>query len=287
MPEQGPPPFKPSLTAREEVEAGKRSSPSARVVHEAIRLEGEDELARPWRALAWSALAAGLSMGFTLVAEGLLRSFLPDAPWRSLVSKLGYPVGFLVVILGRQQLFTENTLTAVLPLLSRRDRATLAKVARLWIVVLICNLLGAALFAWAAAVSPAFTPEVKRAFGEIGREAVSLGFGAALLRGILAGWLIALVVWLLPAAETGRIAVIFVLTYLIGLGQFPHIVAGSVEALFAVASGRFSTGGYLAGYLSPTLLGNIIGGVSLVSALNHAQVIAGKRREPVEGGDQN
>jgi formate/nitrite transporter FocA (FNT family) len=64
--------------------------------------EGQDELARPSSALFWLGLAAGLSMGFSLITEGLLRTYLPEASWQLLVSKLGYRVGFLIVILGRR-----------------------------------------------------------------------------------------------------------------------------------------------------------------------------------------
>src|SRR5512141_611186 len=117
-------------------QAAERSSLGVHIVHEAIRMEGEEELRRPSSALAWSAFAAGLSMGFSLVAEALLRAGLPDAPWRPLIAKLGYSVGFLVVILGRQQLFTENTLTVMLPLLERRSGRALLSVLRLWAIVL-------------------------------------------------------------------------------------------------------------------------------------------------------
>ena len=124
-------------------EAESRSSPSGKIVYKAILTEGEEELDRPSSALFWSGLAAGLSMGFSLVSEGLLRAYLPDAPWRLLVAKLGYCIGFLIVVLGRQQLFTENTLTVMLPLLRRKDPRTLANVGRLWAVVLAANLIGA------------------------------------------------------------------------------------------------------------------------------------------------
>src|SRR5689334_19120774 len=124
------------LSEREKEEAQERSTARAHVVHEAIRLEGEEELKRSSSALAWSGLAAGLSMGFSLIAEGIIRSRLPDTPWRPLLAKFGYSFGFVLVILGRQQLFTENTLTPILPLLHRRDMATLGHVLRLWAVVL-------------------------------------------------------------------------------------------------------------------------------------------------------
>src|SRR3954452_17946948 len=109
----------------EQDEAESRSSPSGKIVYKAICTESEEELDRPTSALFWSGLAAGLSMGFSLVGEGLLRAHLPDEHWRPLVAKFGYSIGFLIVILGRQQLFTENTLTPVLPLLQEKESKTL------------------------------------------------------------------------------------------------------------------------------------------------------------------
>ena len=98
------------LSDREIEEADDRSSTTAKVVHEAIRLEGTEELERPSSSIAWSGLAAGLAMGCSMLAQGLLRSKLPDAPWRELVAAFGYCTGFLFVTMGRQQLFTETTL---------------------------------------------------------------------------------------------------------------------------------------------------------------------------------
>ncbi len=265
------------LTERERQEAEERTAVGAHVVHEAIRKEGEDELKRPASALAWSGLAAGLSMGFSLVAEGLLRSRIPDAPWRPLIAKFGYSIGFLMVILGRQQLFTENTLTAVLPVLHHCDRRNLGKMLRLWTVVLASNLTGAAAFAWVAANTPIFQPELRHAFLAIGQEDLDITFGNAILRGIFAGWLLAMLVWLLPFAETARVWVIVIMTWLVGVGGFTHIVAGSLEVLFVAASGVVSWQACVTGYMLPTVIGNIIGGVSLVAALNHAQVVAGRQ----------
>src|SRR5277367_621318 len=106
-------------TRAEEKKVEERLAISPSVVYETIRREGEEELHRTPAALAWSGLAAGLSMGFSLVAEALLAAYLPHATWTPLISKFGYCVGFLIVILGRQQLFTETTLTVILPLLSK------------------------------------------------------------------------------------------------------------------------------------------------------------------------
>jgi formate/nitrite transporter FocA (FNT family) len=262
-------------------EAHDLSAPTGAIVYHAVRKEGEDELSRNTSALAWSGLAAGMSMGFSFAAEGLLRAALPDAPWRPLVAKLGYSVGFLIVVLGRQQLFTENTLTVILPALRRRDSLMAANVMRLWTTVLAANLIGAAVFAWVVARGPVFQADVQNALAALGREAVEPTFGPMLLRGVFAGWLIALMVWLLPFAQTSRVWVIIIITYIVGLGRLSHVIAGSVEALFLVARAELSPGGYVIRYLVPSLVGNIIGGVSLVAAVAHAQFVAGSEAHDV------
>jgi len=259
-------------------EAEERSSPSAHVVYEAIRKEGRHELERKSSSLAWSGIAAGMSMGFSFLAQAMLRHHLPDTGWAPLVVKLGYAAGFLIVILGRQQLFTENTLTVILPLLVQKTMSDLMKVGRLWVVVLAANLAGAFAFAWVAAKTGAFQPELHPTFDALATESTAQTSGLNLLRGVFAGWLIALMVWLLPAAESARIWVIIIVTYLVGLGHFPHIIAGAVEAFYAGLSGIRSWSDLLVGYGLPTLIGNTIGGVTLVALLAHAQIVGDKEK---------
>jgi len=214
-------------------------------------------------------------MGFSFIAEALFQSYLPATPWRTLFVRLGYPLGYMIVIIGRQQLFTENTLTAIIPLLVKRNRVTLIAVLRLWIVVLLANLVGAHIIAWVLGNTPVFHPELREIMRQRAIETADVTFGTAILRGIFAGWLIALVVWLLAATEGASIAIIAIPTYIVGLAGLTHVIAGSVEVLFLVMTGARPWTSYVGGYLVPTLIGNIIGGVALVSALNHAQVIAG------------
>lgn len=258
-------------------DAEERSSPAGSVVYEAICSEGEDELARPTSALAWSGLAAGLSMGFSLVGQGLLRAHLPESDWRPLIVNLGYSLGFLIVVLGRQQLFTENTLTVILPLMILRDKATLRNVARLWTTVLLANLVGALIFAFVLAKTTMFDPNVLEAFTRIGEEALRANFATTLLRGVFAGWLIAMMVWLLPFAESARVWVIIIVTWVVGLGGFSHVIAGSIDVMFLAFQGQTSWPEVFGNFTIPALIGNVIGGVSLVAALNHAQVVAGSK----------
>ncbi len=143
-------------------------------------------------------------------------------------------------------------------------------------LVLMANLIGAVLFAWVFERSPIFGPEVKAALLSIGQKSIEANGTTIFLRAIVAGWLIALMVWLLPVAETARVSVIIIITYVVGLGHFSHVIAGSINVLYAVFAGTVSFSDYLGHFLAPCLLGNIIGGVSLVAALNYAQVVSGK-----------
>jgi formate/nitrite transporter FocA (FNT family) len=261
----------PELSEREVKDVERRSGPRTEVIYEAIREEGAGELERASSTLAWDGLAAGLSMGFSFVAEGLLRSHLPDAEWRPLVSKLGYTAGFLIIVLGRHQLFTENTLTAVLPMLQRKDAKTFVNMLRLWAVVLLANVAGAFIFAFTVSHTELFEPDVRNAFVEIAREPLKSWWALALLKGVFAGWLIAMMVWMLPAAESARFFVVVVMTYLVALGGFAHVVAGSVEVFYAALAGAASWGDAFR-WMLPTLAGNILGGTTLVAALGHAQV---------------
>lgn len=261
-----------ALEPNERVKAREEESLNARITHEVIRIEGEKELERTSSALWWAALAGGLSMGFSLVAEGLLRAHLPDAPWRPLVTKLGYPVGFIIITLASHQLFTENTITPIVPLLRKKTLAMLRNVARLWAVVFVGNIVGVIIFAWMLGRTELFEPNVKRAFEDIGSEAIKATFLVTLLRGVLAGWLIALMVWMLPAASSSKVAVVGIMTYIVGLAGLAHIVAGSADVLVLVSNGVIGWAAYFISFMFPALLGNTAGGLLFVAALNHAQV---------------
>ena len=262
------------LSHKQKKEVEQQSRPNAALIHETIRAEGEGELERPATALALSALAAGLSMGFSLLVQGWLQAALPPGPAQTLIAPLGYTFGFLVVVLGRQQLFTENTLTPILPLLHNRDWPTCVRVVRLWSIVLTANVAGTIIFAFAILHSGIFEEARMQAFTAMGRAAIGSSFAMTFTRAIFAGWLIALMVWLLPGAEAARVFVILIVTYVVALGHFSHIIAGSVDVAFLVAAGQAAWADYILRFFIPTLLGNILGGVTLVAALNYGQVAA-------------
>jgi len=266
---------KPNLDALEENKARQEESLDQKITYDVIRREGDKELERPLSGLWWAAVAGGMSMGFIFMTEGLLRSHLPDAEWRPLITKLGYPVGFLIITFGSQQLFTENTITPIIPLMVSYTGKKMRQMTSLQLVVLLGNILGTLLFAAAVGWTNVFEPKVHEAFSAIGHEALRNGFLTTFASGIFAGWLIALMVWMLPAASSNQVSVISIVTYLIGLGGLAHIIVGSVEVLYLVVTGQADVGTYIGRFFIPALLGNVIGGFVLVTWLNHAQVTSG------------
>jgi len=264
----------PHLNEGEQRQAATHTSPRALILHEIVREDGEAALTRTPGALALSGLAGGLSMGFSFLAQSLISADLPDQPWAHLIDSFGYSVGFIIVILAQQQLFTESTVTAMLPVLTRRSLAVFGATARLWIIVLVANLIGTWIFAGLLLPSGIFRDDVVQALNREAVEAVPTGFGATFLKAVFAGWLIALMVWLLPSARSARLLTVLIVAYLVSLARLSHIVAGSVEASYAVMSGSVPLADYFLRFMAPTLLGNIVGGVALVALLNHGTVAA-------------
>jgi formate/nitrite transporter FocA (FNT family) len=258
-------------TDREADRVEERSTPPTPVIYETVRRYGDEEMARPALSLWWSGLAAGLSMSFSLLAMALLRQHLPEAPWRTLLVSLGYPVGFLMVVLARQQLFTENTITVVLPVMARPSAANFGRAARMWGIVLGANLAGTLVAALFCTFTPVIDESLRGAMLDISREGMQHGALEMGFRGITAGFLMAAMVWLIPASESAQFYVIVLITYVIGVGDFAHIVAGSVQAFLLVASGELGVGAMLGGFTLPVLAGNIVGGTALFAMLSYAQ----------------
>ncbi len=255
------------------------ATPEPVMIHEIIREDGVRELKRSVSALAWSGLAAGLSMGFSFLMMSVIRSVLPDQPWRILVSGFGYTTGFMIVVLGRQQLFTESTLTAVLPVLTKRNVGSALNMIRLWAVVLAANMVGTFLFAWLLSVPDLLPQDTTDALSQVAHEAVRDPFWPMAIKAVLAGWLIALMVWLLPTAAQSRLLLVLIMTYLVAIAHFSHLIAGSVEASYLVVTHQLSAVEYFTRFFTPTFIGNVVGGTSLVALLNHAPV-----REELDDG---
>jgi formate/nitrite transporter FocA (FNT family) len=262
----------PHLSEEEEQEVAERSAPQAKIVHAAVVQQGEDELARPLGSLFWSGLAAGITMMASVSMQGALHRRLPDAPWRELVAGLGYPLGFMIVILGRMQLFTEHTSVAVLPLMRERTLANLGRTLRLWGIVFFGNVLGAAIVAAGCIYLKFQSPQMTDAMLDVSARLFDKGPLEMLLQAIPAGFLIASVAWIRSAADDSSFWIILILTYAIAICGFTHVIAGACEAFLLLWSGNADAGWVLGTFLLPALAGNIIGGTGLFAMLAHAQV---------------
>lgn len=265
------------MTDRNEAERGEiedRAAPRARIVHEVVRKQGEEELARPAGSLFWSSVAAGIAITASVIAQGALHHKLPAGMEScTLVSQLGYPLGFLIVILGRLQLFTEQTIVTVLPLATRPSGRALARTARLWGIVLLGNLTGACAAVALEVHGHLVSATLLEAMLTVSREnLVHKTASALLLQGIPAGFLIATVAWLRAASSGGEFWIVFTLTFAIALGDFTHVVAGAAEAFLLLWAGEAGPGQALGGMILPALIGNVIGGTGLFALLAHAQV---------------
>lgn len=262
----------PHLDEHERAQAAERAPVGPLVIHEVICAQGIEELERAPAGLALSGLAAGLSVGFSFLAEATIASVLPHAPWARLLSSFGYSIGFLIVILGQQQLFTETTLTALIPTLTVLSRTYVLRTLRVWGIVLVANLIPTLIWGLVSARTGLFDDATRAAMLELGDATLAHGFGHTVALAGIAGWLIGLMVWLLPAAGSAKVPIIILLTSLVALLGTPHIIAGSAEAAFAVASGDGGIMDYLWRFLAPTLIGNVLGGTLLAAVLNHAQI---------------
>jgi formate/nitrite transporter FocA (FNT family) len=237
-----------------------------------VRRSGDEELDRPAWSLVWSGLAGGVAISASILGMALIESKLPDAPWRPLIASLGYTVGFLIVILGRMQLFTESTLSAVLPVATHPSFGNLGRLLRLWVLVLASNLAGTLFIAWATQSGLIGSPEQHSAMLDVSRKLLEHDWLATLKLGIPAGFLIAAVPWILPSAEGQGFWIVVVLTYMIALGGFAHSVAGSGEAWLLALGGETSFGHAVFSLILPALIGNVIGGTGLFALLAHASV---------------
>ena len=261
------------ITEKEADDVEEMSSPRTPVIYEIVRRLGDEEMDRPVTSLWWSGIAAGLSISFSLLAQGILQAHLPAAPWQILVVSLGYSVGFVMVVLSRQQLFTESTVTAVLPVMADFTRTNVWRLARLWSVVLLANMTGTLVAALLCTFTPVLTPDLKTAMLDIAGQILNHSWLEMLFRAVASGFLIATMVWLIPSAEAAQFHVIVVSTYLIAAAGFMHIVAGSVEAFFLVLNGHLGVQPMVIDFFIPVLVGNIIGGTALFALIAYAQVM--------------
>ena len=261
------------ITAEEVKDIEELATPRTPVIYEVVRRLGEEEMERPFTSLWWSGVAAGLSISFSLLSQAILTTHLPEASWQPLVVSFGYCIGFIMAVLSRQQLFTEITITAVLPVAADMTWGNIVRMARLWAIVLAANLAGTLFAALFCTFTPALSGDVYNGMLEISRDLLAYGWWEMVFRAIAAGFLMAAMVWLMPGAEGAQFHVITLMTWLIAVGGCTHIVAGSMESYLLVFSGEWVWWRMITEFMVPVLIGNMIGGTALFALIAYAQVM--------------
>ena len=244
---------------------------TATEIFDAAVLNAREEIKRSPRTLAFSATLGGLTMGLTGLGVASARAYLGNSPAAQFVSMMLYPVGFIAVIIGRAQLFTENTLYPVVLVLD--ERKYVFETLRLWLVVFSANVLGAFLFSLLAMRTGALKPEIADQLIRLGIDSVTGSNAHFFWGGIIGGWLIAMVAWEVTASHwtIGQLVMVWILTFVVGIGRLSHCIAGSGEILAGVVSGQVAAVEFFRWLLFATC-GNIVGGVVIVSVLNYGQV---------------
>lgn len=235
-----------------------------------VLASAHEELARPSGLLFWSGVAAGLSLGLTFLARAAFTATAGSVD-PGFTGNLAYPVGFVLIVLGRYQLFTENTLTPVALVLTRL--APLRELLRLWSVVLVGNLAGAAIVAALLAYSDVLDADTAAAARAIGTHALDARLVDALSRAVIAGWIVASMVWLVHAARdtVSRVLIVWGLMLIVGVADLFHVITASVEVFYASLDGTASGATSAGAFLVSVLVGNVIGGVVFVALLNTTQ----------------
>jgi formate/nitrite transporter FocA (FNT family) len=269
-----PPPAPPQSVAQKNLER-----PSAQDIYEQVANNARQELGRSSISLAISGLAGGVFMGLSALGTAIAIAMLtsPGATPSGTVqfiAKMFYPLGFIVVILGRSQLFTENTLYPVALVLAEKKHFW--NTLRLWAVVLPANVLGALVFAALAALTHAVNPDVLQSLAQLGLQAAHNPAATIFWSGVMGGWIIATVAWLVSGSHsiTGSVMIIWLLAFVVGLGNFAHCIAASGEVFAAILTGRAPWITFPTWFL-PAVAGNICGGVGMVTLLEYGQVIIG------------
>lgn len=258
--------------------------PSAEDIYQQVATNARQELKRTNTALAISGFGGGAFMGLSALGTAIAVALIGDSGGAHMISRMFYTLGFIVVIVGRSQLFTENTLYPVALVLA--EKREIWNTLRLWAVVLPSNVLGAFAFSALVSWSPALKPSYVDALSTLGANAIAHSSGHVFWSGVIGGWIIALAAWMVSGSHsiTGSVAVIWLLTYIVGLGDFAHCVASSCEVLVTVLTHHAPWMAFPRWFV-PAVLGNICGGVGLVTILEYGQVIYGSEDSEKHLGD--
>jgi formate/nitrite transporter FocA (FNT family)/nucleotide-binding universal stress UspA family protein len=269
------PPTEESL--RESVERSRSGAPAAGAVvrdrfsadeiFQRIIAAADEEITSGNRELFFSGLAAGFAITLTF----LLYASMVEATESRVLGAILYPLGFIYIIIGGYQLYTENTLPPVALVLE--GLVSVPLLLRNWVVVLAGNFTGGLVGAVVLAFTGVFSPETSAVAADIAQKGIETPGWDLFFKAAVAGLIVAGVVWVEYAARDtiSRVLVVYLAFLTIPLGQLFHVVVSFTETMFLVFSGQVGLIAGMGGFVLPVLVGNTIGGVALVTVVNYFQ----------------
>ncbi|GAB3420747.1 hypothetical protein GCM10027435_23860 [Haloparvum alkalitolerans] len=251
-------------------------------VFQRIVAAADDEIDTPFRELFFSALAAGFAITLTFLMYASLYGATDGHP---ILKALLYPIGFIYIIIGGYQLYTENTLPPVALVLERL--ASVPALLRVWLVVMIGNFVGGGLGALVLAYSGVFSPAAAEAAMSLSQTGLETPFWDLFFKAGFAGFIVAGVVWMDFASRDtiSRLVLIYIAFLCIPLANLFHVVVSFTELMYLFFLGEAALLPGLTTFVFPVLLGNTIGGVLLVTVVNYFQTSESRRQTVREGQD--
>ena len=242
---------------------------SAGEIFERVIASAAEEIDSGKKTLFFSGVTAGFAIVLTFVGHAVGAAIFPD---NAFLSAIIYPIGFVYIIMGRYQLYTENTLPPVALVLARR--ASYPMLIRVWGIVIVGNLVGAALGAYPLAVTQVLSPEAMEAGQEFTKKGLEHGWWTVFTKAVFAGWLVAGIVWLDHAAQDtiSRLLQVYVIFYTIAAAELYHVITAAADAFFYLFVTGASPFVVFSAYWLPILLGNTVGGVLLFTLVNYARM---------------
>ncbi len=268
----------PEESVRQAVERSRSGAPAAgRVVRDRFSADevfqrivaaADEEITSGSRELFFSGLAAGFAITITFL---LYISLTASTNGHPVLSAMLYPLGFIYIIIGGYQLYTENTLPPVALTLERI--ASIPALLRNWVVVLAGNFAGGTFGAMALAWGGVLSTDGAAAAASIASKGIETGATVLFAKAAFAGLIVAGVVWVSFAARDtiSRLVVVYLAFLSIPIGGLFHVVVSYTEMVYLVLLGELSVVVGVTEFVLPVLLGNTAGGVVLVTVVNYFQ----------------
>lgn len=240
---------------------------NAKDILERVLYDADEEISRGNRELIFSAIAAGIAITITL----LLYSTVSSSVDSYVLGSILYPLGFIYIILGNYQLYTENTLPPVALTIERIS--SIPSLLKMWFLILFGNILGGLIGSITLFYGNVLSEEAGNYVIKIAQSSVELGFTSLFFKGVFAGIIVAGVVWIDFSVKDSisRIILVYVAFLSIPLGNLYHVVVSTTEMFYLIMATDVSILSTIISFPLPVLIGNTVGGVIFVTLINYFQ----------------